>query len=148
MGINQATLTGNLTRDSELKFTQSGTPVLSFGIATSERTRNQQTGEWEDRASFVNCVVWGKRGQSLQPHLTKGVKVAVRGPLRSHSWPDKADPRKRHYRLELVVHDLDLMDYHGNANARAEARPADATAPTPPTPEQAAGDFYDEDISF
>lgn len=143
MGINQATLTGNLTRDSELKFTQAGMPVLSFSIATSERTRNQQTGEWEDRASYVNCVVWGKRGQSLQPHLTKGVKVAVRGPLRSHSWEDKANPAKRHYRLELVVHDLDIMTYQGNANARGTQ-----PAPVAPTPAQAADQFADEDIPF
>ena len=148
MGINQATLTGNLTRDSELKFTQAGTPVLRFSVATSERTRNKQTDEWVERTNYINCVLWGKRGQSLQPHLTKGVKVGVSGSLRSRSWEDKADPRKHHYVLELVVDVVDLMDYRGNANARAE-RPADATAaPTPPTPEQAAGDFYDEDIPF
>lgn len=148
MGINQATLTGNLTRDSELKFTQAGTPVLRFSVATSERTRNKQTDEWVERTSYINCVLWGKRGQSLQPHLTKGVKVGVSGSLRSRSWEDKADPRKHHYVLELVVDVIDLMDYRGNANARAE-RPADATAaPAPPTPEQAAGDFYDEDIPF
>ena len=64
MSINRVSISGNLTRDAELR--QAGqTPVLRFGVAVNDRHKNQQTGEWEDRPNFVDCMLFGKRADSL-----------------------------------------------------------------------------------
>ena len=56
MSINRVNISGNLTRDPELRSTAGGTQILSFGVAVNDRRRNQQTGEWEDVPNFVDCV--------------------------------------------------------------------------------------------
>ena len=61
MSINRVNITGNLTRDPELRATAGGTQVLSFGVAVNDRRRNAQTGEWEDYPNFVDCTMFGTR---------------------------------------------------------------------------------------
>ena len=61
MSINRVNITGNLTRDPELRATAGGTQVLSFGVAVNDRRRNPQTGEWEDYPNFVDCTMFGTR---------------------------------------------------------------------------------------
>ena len=65
MSINRVIISGNLTRDPELRRTQSGMAIMSFGVAVNDRRRNQQTGEWEDYANFVDCTMFGNRAESL-----------------------------------------------------------------------------------
>ena len=72
MSINRVIISGNLTRDPELRSTAGGTSVLGFGVAVNDRRKNQQTGEWEDYPNFVDCTMFGTRGEKLQPYLTKG----------------------------------------------------------------------------
>ncbi len=131
MGMNRVEMVGRLTRDAELRQTPSGTPVLAIGLAVNDRSRNQQTGEWEDRASFVDCIVFGNRATALSRILAKGSKVAVCGRLRSSSWERDGQRRTR---LEVVVEDVELMQ-----------RPLQGTGPAAPHPDEAAAD---EDIPF
>ena len=63
MSINRVNITGNLTRDPELRATQSGSQVLSFGVAVNDRRRNPQTGEWEDYPNYVDCTMFGTRAE-------------------------------------------------------------------------------------
>ena len=77
MSINRVVISGNLTRDPELRRTQSGMAILSFGVAVNDRRRNPQTGDWEDYANFIDCTMFGNRGESLSNILTKGMKVAM-----------------------------------------------------------------------
>ena len=74
MNINRVIISGNLTRDPELRSTQSGMAVLSFGVAVNDRYKNQQTGEWEDRPNFVDCTMFGNRANSLAQYLSKGTR--------------------------------------------------------------------------
>ena len=64
MSINRVNISGNLTRDPELRQTTSGTAILRFGVAVNDRRRNQ-SGEWEDVPNFVDCVVFGNRAEPL-----------------------------------------------------------------------------------
>lgn len=89
MSINRVTITGNLTRDPELQATQGGTQVLRMGVAVNDRTKNAQTGQWEDRPNFIDCVVFGNRAQAVSQYLRKGTKVAVEGRLRWSQWQDR-----------------------------------------------------------
>ena len=76
MSINRVNISGNLTRDSELRATQGGTQILNFGVAVNDRRRNQQ-GEWEDYPNYIDCVMFGSRATALNRYLVKGTKVAI-----------------------------------------------------------------------
>lgn len=107
MSINKVVISGNLTRDAELRETRGGTSVATFGVAVNERRRNQN-GDWEDYANFVDCNIWGKRAEALAQYLTKGLKVAVEGRLHYSSWEDKNSGGKRS-KIDVTVDEIELM---------------------------------------
>lgn len=86
MPINHAVVSGNLVRDGELVYTQTGEAVLEFSVAFDERRMDRETGEWTKVPNFISCAVFGQRAESLAPHMTKGRKVAVEGKLRWSQW--------------------------------------------------------------
>ena len=120
MSINRATISGNLTRDAELRSTASGMPVLSFSVAVNDRRKNNQTGEWEDVPNFIDCTMFGTRAQSLSQYLTKGTKVAVEGKLRWSQW--ERDGQKRS-KVEVMAETVELMQRREAAAAPADASP-------------------------
>lgn len=138
MAINKVFLAGHLTRDPELRTTAKGTPVLSFGIAVNERVQNQQTGEWEDRANFFDCTMFGARAESLSRFLSKGNKVSIEGRLRWNQW--ERDGQKRS-KVEVVVSEIELM------NARHSEEESNSPDPVP-TEAPATTSIYDQDIPF
>lgn len=107
MSINRVNISGNLTRDPDLRATASGSQVLSLGVAVNDRAKNPQTGEWEDRPNFVDCVVFGKRAESLANLLSKGMKVAIEGKLRYSSWETKEGQKRS--KLEVVVDEIEFF---------------------------------------
>ena len=82
MSINRVVITGNVTRDPELREGASGTSVLSMSVAVNDRRRNTESGDWEEVANFVDVTMFGNRAQALSNLLTKGAKVALEGRLR------------------------------------------------------------------
>lgn len=104
--MNRVTLVGNLTRDVELRRTQSGMAVLNIGIAANNRRKNSQTGAWEDEPCYVDCVMFGTRAESLANYLHKGSKVGIDGKLRYSSWERDGSRRSK---LEVMVDDLELL---------------------------------------
>lgn len=131
MSINRVNLSGNLTRDPELRSTAGGTSVLNFGIAVNDRRKNAQTGEWEDYPNFVNCVMFGTRAESLSHFLVKGTKVFLDGKLRWRQWEKDGEKKSK---LEVIVDDIEL------------AAPKGASAPGAPA--VPAPESYDQDIPF
>jgi single-strand DNA-binding protein len=106
MSINRVAISGNLTRDPELRSTASGLPVLGFGVAVNDRRKNQQTGEWEDYPNFVDCTMFGTRAEAVSRFLSKGSKVAIEGKLRWSQW--ERDGQKRS-KIEVIVDELEFM---------------------------------------
>jgi single-strand DNA-binding protein len=169
MSINRVIISGNLTRDAELRQTASGTSVLGFGVAVNDRRRNNATGEWEDYANFVDCTMFGQRAQAIAQYLRRGLKVAIEGKLRYSSW--ERDGQKRS-KLEVIVDDLEFMSsrndaqggynggfnnsgYNGNAgyngnygNQGYQQAQQPAPAPMPQAQPDVSGSVYDEDIPF
>lgn len=137
MSINRVTISGNLTRDPELRSTQSGTDVLSFGVAVNDRRKNSRTGEWEDYPNFVDCTMFGHRARGVSQYLAKGSKVAIEGKLRWSQW--ERDGQK-HSKLSVIVDEIELMSRRdgGSASAQAPAQPVI----------DAASAVYDDDIPF
>lgn len=154
MSINRVIISGNLTRDPELRSTAGGMPVLGFGVAVNDRRKNQQTGEWEDYPNFIDCTMFGARAESLSRYLGKGTKVAIEGKLRWSQWEREGQKRSK---IEVIVDELEFMSSRGDSSsygggmgggysAPAPAAPAYAPAPAPVV--DASSSVYDEDIPF
>lgn len=107
MAINKATITGNITRDPELRQTQGGTSVLTIGVAVNDRRKNQQTGEWEDYPNFIDCTIFGNRATGVAPHLEKGMKVAIEGKLSQSRW--QAEDGTNRSKIEIIVDEIEFM---------------------------------------
>lgn len=106
MSINRVNITGNLTRDPDLRHTSGGTAVLGIGVAVNDRRKNPQTGVWEDVPNFVDCTMFGARAESVARFLSKGSKVAIEGKLRYSSWEKDGQKRSK---LEVVVDEIEFM---------------------------------------
>ncbi len=147
MSINRVIISGNLTRDPDLRSTATGMPVLGFGVAVNDRRKNAQTGEWEDYPNFIDCTMFGQRAQSLSNYLSKGTKVAIEGKLRWSQW--ERDGQKRS-KIEVIVDDLEFMSSRGSAPMdAAPSMPASAGyAPAPTASPMPPASPYDEDIPF
>ena len=105
MSINHVSITGNLTREPELRSTAGGTDVLSFGIAVNDRRKNA-SGQWEDVPNFFECVTFGNRATALSDILTKGMKVAIAGKLHYSSWEKDG---QKHSKVDIIANDVELM---------------------------------------
>lgn len=161
MAINRVCISGNLTRDPELRQTAGGSQVLGVGVAVNDRRKNQQTGQWEDVPNFVDCVVFGNRAEALAAILHKGDKVAIDGRLRYSSWEAKDGTRRS--KLKVVAEEVELMQRPRQAAQQAYQPAAQQAAYAAPAPAQqayqpplgqapvaapAATDLYDADIPF
>ena len=148
MSINKVFITGNLTRDPELRETPSGFQVLNFGVAVNDRWKNQQTQQWEDRPNFVDCTMFGNRAESGSRFLAKGSKVAIEGKLRWSQW--EAQDGSKRSKLEVVVDELEFMSRDGQQQGQQRAQgmqqgTAQAYAAMGVQPQAVA---YDDEIPF
>ena len=138
MSINLVCITGNLTRDPELRSTASGMPVLGFGVAVNDRRRNPQTQEWEDYPNFIDCTMFGSRAESVNNYISKGSKVAIQGKLRWTQWERDGERRSK---IEVIVDQIEFMSGGAPKTLRS-----DVPAPVPTMAAQAS--VYDQDIPF
>lgn len=105
-GFSKAIITGNLTRDPELRNTPNGASVCSFSVAVN-RTYRDASGEQKEDVSFIDCSAWGKLGEMIAQYAKKGTGVLVSGRLDQRSWEDKTTGSKRS-RVEIVVEDFNF----------------------------------------
>ena len=156
MSINSVSISGNLGRDPELRVTPTGTSVLSLSVAVNDRVRDQQTGEWRDRANWVDVVVFGSRADAIAPRLAKGSKVAVSGRLRWSQWQDRQTGVNRS-KLEVVADEVVFLSAQQQPTnqapqqapqGRTYAPQATQAAPRPQAAPTYAPGVYDEDIPF
>ncbi len=147
MSINRVVISGNLTRDPELRTTASGMPIMSLGVAVNDRRKNNQTGEWEDYANFIDCTMFGTRAQNIQRFLSKGTKVTIEGKLRWSQW--ERDGQKRS-KIEVIVDDIDFGGNRNGGGGDSSSFSNDVAAySAPSTPVvDTSSSVYDEDIPF
>ena len=101
---NTVTLVGNITRDPELRFTPSGQPTATFGLAVNRRWQNKQTNDWEEATSFFDVVCWREMAENATESLQKGSRVIVTGRLEQRSWEtDNGDKRSK---VEVVADEI------------------------------------------
>jgi len=105
--INVVVITGNLTKDPDLRHTGGGTPVCEMRVAVNSRRKNGQTGEWEDKPNYFDVTVWGAQGENCSTYLEKGRPVAVEGRLDWREWEAK-DGGKRQA-VQIIANSVQFL---------------------------------------
>jgi len=153
--INQVVLVGRLTRDVELKYTNTGFAIANLSLAVNRRVKKDDT--WQDEGNFFNCVLLGKRAEALAQYLVKGKQIGIQGELKQDRWEQAGQPRSR---VEIFVTNIQLL---GGRSAgqdsvisprQTEEHPAqeipaqEIPAQEIPAHEIPTADDFDDDIPF
>ena len=110
-----AVIVGRLTRDAELKYTNSGQPVCHFAVATSSRTKKGD--QWVDESNYWDVDLWGKRGETINQYLTKGKLVAIQGDMRQDRWEQDGQTRMK---VRINANDVQFLGTGQGGYAGAE----------------------------
>lgn len=142
-GFSKAIITGNLTRDPELRTTPNGASVCSFSVAVN-RVYKDSNGEQKEDVSFIDCSAWSKLGEMIHQYAKKGSGVLVSGRLDQRSWEDKTTGQKRS-RVEIVVEDFNFTGSApaGNGSGTSNFGAANMADTTPDTNEDEEIDLSD-----
>lgn len=104
--INKVILIGNLGDDPEIRYTQAGTPVCSFRIATTERWKGQD-GQRQEQTEWHNIVAWQRLAEICSEFLAKGSKVYIEGKLQTRKWQDQNGNDR--YTTEVIARDMQML---------------------------------------
>ncbi|MGA2928523.1 MAG: single-stranded DNA-binding protein [Solirubrobacteraceae bacterium] len=132
MNINRVVLTGNLTRDPELRATPGGLSVCKLGIAVNTRRKNGQTGEWEEKPNYFRVTVFGRQADSCGQYLSKGRPVAIDGRL---EWSQYESEGVRRESIEIIADTVQFLAGRddtastGTNQFRAERRDTESDVP-------------------
>lgn len=152
-GINKVILIGNLGRDPETRYTQGGSAVTNFSVATSEAWKDRQSGEQQDRTEWHNVVCFARLAEIAGEYLRKGSKVYIEGSLRTSSWEKDG---QKHYRTEVMARELQMLDGRGGgggdggggAPSGFESKQQGGPAPMDNRPTLSDDTGFDDDIPF
>jgi single-strand DNA-binding protein len=150
--INRVILTGNLTRDPELRNLPSGTAVCSLRIAVNTRRKDNASGDWVDKANYFDITVWGAQGENCAQYLAKGRPVAVDGRLEYREWEDRETGAKRNA-VQIVADTVQFLggrEDGGGGNGNRFATQSDVPVDTGDFETAGAGarGGSDDDIPF
>lgn len=120
MSVNKAILIGNLGKDPEIRYTQSGKAVTSFSLATSEKWKGQD-GQQQESTTWHNIVAWGRQAEVLKEYTGKGSKLYIEGRISNRTY-DKKDGTKG-FTSEVVVQNFQFLDAKKDATEPAQAAP-------------------------
>jgi len=130
--INTVVITGNLTKDPELRSTPGGTSVCELRVAVNSRRKDGQTGEWIDKPNYFDVIVWGAQGENCSNYLSKGRPVAVEGRLDWREWEAKDGSGKRQA-VSIVANSVQFLgsrDGGGGGNGNGFSPSSDVPADT------------------
>ena len=147
--FNKVLLIGNLTRDPELRYTQSGLALVKFGLAVNRRRRNRDTKETTEETCFVDITGWGSQAETFNQYMRKGRPVFIEGRLQYSTWESKEGQKRS--KLEVVMENFQFLGGGGGAGGpeagqhSGGAQPAQADKVSE-SPQSEDYDF--EDIPF
>lgn len=155
MNINRVVLTGNLTRDPEVRTTTNGLTICKLGIAVNTRRKNNSTGQWEEKANFFRVTVFGAQAESCDKYLKKGRAVAIDGRL---EWSEYEVEGQKRQSVDIIADNVQFLgsrdDAVGNGNGNGFSsgiRPAESDIPADTSDFDAApvaAGVSDDDIPF
>ena len=143
---NRVILVGNITRDIELKYTQSSLAVTEIGLAVNDRRKNQ-AGEWIEETTFVDVTLWGRTAEIAGEYLGKGSSVLIEGRLKLDTWEKEGQKKSK---LRVVGERMQMLG--GRGNKEGGSRPSqDNQYSQPATVESSSGSNDgppDDDVPF
>ena len=139
--INRVTLIGHLGRDPEMRYTNSGTAVCNFSLATTERYQDRN-GQRQERTEWHNIVVWSKLAEICNQYLSKGRLIFIEGRLQTREWDDRDGNKRR--TTEIVANDMKML---GGPGQNAGASTGDNRQTSEASGSMDAG-ITDDDIPF
>jgi single-strand DNA-binding protein len=142
--INKAILIGNLGADPEIRYTQSGTQVATFSLATTER-RKGQDGQMLENTEWHRVVAWGKLAEICGEYLNKGSKVYIEGKIQTRKWQDQSGNDR--YTTEIVAREMKMLSPRGSTATSAQGSSGGYQEPPFPEPPQGFGGTG-EDVPF
>ncbi|MGH8426723.1 MAG: single-stranded DNA-binding protein [Gammaproteobacteria bacterium] len=146
-GVNKAILIGNLGADPEMRYTQGGKAVANLRIATSERWKDKQTGEQQERTEWHRVVLFGKLGEIAGEYLKKGSQVYLEGRIQTRKWQGQ-DGQDR-YSTEIVADTMQMLGGRGEGGGgRADYERNQSADESPPAIDSSGPDLEDDDIPF
>jgi single-strand DNA-binding protein len=151
--VNVVVITGNLTRDPELRSTPGGTSVCKLRVAVNSRRKDGQTGEWVDKPNYFDVTVWGAQGENCANYLSKGRPVAIEGRLDWREWEAKEGGGKRQT-VEIIANSVQFLgsrDGSGGGGEGGGFSPPSSDVPTDSSDfagAAAGGGGADDDIPF
>lgn len=139
--FNRVILMGNVTRDIEVKYLQSGMAVTEIGMAVNDR-RKDKSGQWVDETTFVDVTLWGRTAEIAGEYLTKGAPVLIEGRLKLDTWEKEG---KKNSKLRVVAENMRLLGSRqggggGGGSGGGRGRPQQAAEP-----EYDDGPSYDDE---
>ena len=148
--INRVTITGNLTKDPELRHLDSGTAVCKMRVAVNSR-RKDSSGEWVDKPNYFDVTVWGAQGENCSTYLSKGRPVAVDGRLEWREWESKEGGKRQS--VEIIADSVQFLgsrDGAANGGGNGFTPQSDVPADTSDFTSEPApvGGSADDDIPF
>ncbi len=111
-GLNKVMIIGNLGNDPEIKYSNTGTAIANFNIATTENRKDSE-GNWEEKTEWHRIVMFGKQAEVCKDYLHKGSKVYIEGRLQTRSWEDQSGQKR--YMTEIVGANMVMLDSRGQA---------------------------------
>jgi single-strand DNA-binding protein len=149
--VNKVFLLGNVGKDPEIRATGGGTAVATFGIATTERSKDPQ-GNWQDRTEWHNIVAYGRLAEIIRDYVKKGTKLFVEGRIQTRNWDDKEFANRKVYRTEIIVSELSLLSGRedGGGSSRSSSAPSNMDQRQPAASDEysQAAEISDDDIPF
>ena len=127
--VNKVILIGNLGKDPELRYTTGGQAVARFSLATTDRWKDKNSGELQEKTEWHNIVCWARLAETVNQYLKKGQSAYVEGRLQTRQWEDK-DQVKR-YTTEIVANEVVMLGGGRGAEQGGGYRPAAAAASAP-----------------
>ncbi|HKN22982.1 MAG TPA: single-stranded DNA-binding protein [Terracidiphilus sp.] len=152
--VNKVFLLGNVGKDPEIRSTGGGTTVATFGLATSERSKDPQ-GNWQDRTEWHNIVAYGRLAEIIRDYVKKGTKLFVEGRIQTRNWDDKEFANRKVYRTEIIVSELSLLSGREDGGGSSRSSSTSSASSSMDQRQPAASDEYsqaaeisDDDIPF
>ena len=145
--LNKVMMIGNLTRDPQLSYLPSQTPVVEFGLATNRKWTDKATGEQKEEVCFVDCRCYGRQAETINKFLRKGRPVFIEGRLQLDTWTSPEGQRRSKHRIFVQSFQfLGSPDRSARPPADQEAAPPDKSSPSEQfEPQQPSADGPKED---
>ena len=132
MYLNKIQLAGNVVKDAELKYTQSGSAILTFTLGVNKTYKNSN-GDKVEKPIFPNCVMFGKGAEALASYITKGKGLFVEGELSLENYEDKEGVKK--YATKILIREVKFTDRSATSGNKTESAPENYTAEEPDSDE-------------